>query len=221
MVKAKDTSILERVNLLREQWEGKAAKIEENEAALKSLSGELQDGDLKKLKSGKSFEGRDELVRRLDVLRDEIAQAKRDLPLLAQAINELGQKAIPEVVDGFVEWCTSHHAGVVGLAQEIVDQWHKLREAIRAFRSHRQAFEEKRAEVSAELKTFGCRNPEQLYPRSTFYPTGRSSMAVALKGALDVTFASPLDHRSSQAGIIHVEDLLKSEKPFVLREMVR
>ncbi len=210
MAKTKDTSLLERVKLLREQWEEKAVKIEENELELSLLSEELRDGNLTMLKRGGEFKERAGLVERMDRLRDEIAEAKRDLPLLKEAIHELGEESIPEVIDAFEAWCAEHHGKITPLAQEVVDHWLTLRDAIRSLRKHREEYEAKRAEVSAELKTFGCRNP--VYPRSTFYPASRGSVAVALKSALAVTFSAPLDHRSAQAGVLRVEDLLKKEE---------
>lgn len=209
-IKSKDTSILERVKILRDQHAAKSQTLLEGESTLSSLLEELRSRDLEALKSGHPFEGHTNLEKRIEEIRDQIAQARCDLPLLAQAIEELGQETIPEIVNGFVEWCESHNSEAVSLGQEIVERWHELRNVIRAAHTHRNQYNAKRSEVLAEMKGFGVRNTQPLLPPSTFYPLKGSSVAIGLKRSLDVTMSAPVDNpRSAQAGILRVEDLLR------------
>lgn len=208
-IKPQGSVALGRLRILREQYERRADDLQKNEVVLNALQEEIKSGDLESLKSGRAFEGREDLEQRVELLRDSIAEAKANLPLLAQAIHELSIEAVPDLVDEYGTWFKEHNPEAIRLSERVVEEWNRVRDTIRTLLSHRAEHEDKIRELYGELKSFGFKKPERLCPPQTEYPVKRSSLAISLKAALDQSISVPAHHQAAQtAGILTVGRLL-------------
>ena len=190
------TPNLDRIAMLRQQLTAKQQALADSEEELERLLGEMRERDLDQLKTAKVFGGRADLERKCSILMDGIAQAKNDLPLIGQAIAELGQQAIPEIIQQVRLECEARNQNPLALLDDLVTTANHLWDLLRANMRGREEFGQVTSAAVKALVEFGMNAPQAQTALHTggvpMYAIKSRDLPFLMKRLIDIAFSAPI-----------------------------